>query len=149
MARAKPAKQIIKTADPIADSIADQAAEKAAEKALAPSPNPMTNLVLADIVLRGGSILLRHAVERTLLQAKYSKGKARAIVRGRSMTQTLLGTALARIAMRSVPGAIVIGGGLLAKSLYDRRQGQAAARADGKAAVDKQARKGAKDLSGA
>lgn len=120
-------------------------AKEAAAKAESASPNPMTNLVLADVVLRGGGRLLRHVVERTLLQAKYTPGKAKAIVKGRSMTQTLVGTALARVATRSVPGALVVGGGLLAKTLYDKRRGKAAARAEGKAAVDKQAEKGRED----
>ena len=120
-------------------------AKEAAAKAESASPNPMTNLVLADVALRGGGRLLRHLVERTLLQAKYTPGKAKAIVKGRSMTQTLVGTALARVATRSVPGALVVGGGLLAKTLYDKRRGKAAAKAEGKAAVDKQAEKGADD----
>ena len=57
------------------------------------------------------------------------------------MGQTLVGTALARIATRSVPGAIVIGGGLLAKTLYDRRRGKAAAKKGAKA-LDQQADRG-------
>jgi hypothetical protein len=39
-----------------------------------------------------------------------------------SLTRGLAGTAIARIATRSVPGAIVVGGGILAKALYDRRR---------------------------
>ena len=121
------------------------AARKAGEKAEEASPNPMTNLLLADIALRGGGRILRHVVERTLLSTQYPSGKAKAIVKGRSMTQTLVGTALARVATRSVPGALVVGGGLLAKTLFDRRRGKAAARAEGEAAVDKQAEKGGAD----
>ena len=124
-------------------------AKEVAAKAESASPNPMTNLVLADVALRGGGRLLRHLVERTLLQTKYTPGKAKAIVKGRSMSQTLIGTALARVATRSVPGALVVGGGLLAKTLYDKRRGKAAARAEGKAAVDKQAEKGRDDTPGA
>lgn len=120
-----------------------QAAQaEAADKTPSPSPNPMTNVILADLALRGGGRLLRHAVERALLGATYSKKQARNLVKGRGMTQTLVSTAIARIATRSVPGAILVGGGLLAKTLYDRRKGQAAARAEGAAAVAKQAEKG-------
>ena len=90
------------------------------------SPNPMTNLLLTDLVLRGGGQIMRHAVERSLLGTRYSKEKAKNIVKGRSMVQTILGTALARIATRSVPGAILVGGGVLAKTLYDRNRGRAA-----------------------
>ena len=120
-------------------------AKDAVAKADGPSPNPMTNLLLADLALRGGGQLLRHAVERTMLGAKFSPGKARNIVSGRSMFQTLLGTAVARIATRSVPGAILVGGGLLAKTLFDRREGKAAARAKGQQQIIQQAKRGAQD----
>ena len=69
--------------------------------------------------------------------------KAKDIVKGRSMAQTLIGTALARVATRSVPGAIVIGGGLLAKTLYDRSRARAAA-AEGTIAVEEQVEDGRK-----
>lgn len=121
---------------------AKDALDTAADKTPAPSPNPMTNLIIADLALRGGGRLLRHAVERTLLGTKYTKAQARDLVKGRSMAQTLVGTAITRIAMRSVPGALVVGGGLLAKTLYDRRKGKAAARAEGQADIAEQAKKG-------
>ena len=109
------------------------------------SPNPATNLLLTDLVLRTGGRVMRHAVERTLLGTKYSKGKAENIVKGRSMAQTLIGTTLARIATRSVPGAILVGGGVLAKTLYDRKKGKAAS-AEGATQVREQVAAGkAKD----
>lgn len=125
-------------------STAKGAASKAGQtvkNAKGPSPNPMTNLIIADIALRGGGRLLRGAVERVLLGAKYSPEKAKAIVKGRSMTQTLLGTAVARVATRSVPGALLIGGGLLAKTLFDRRKDAGAAKAEGEVQVAKQAKR--------
>ncbi|WP_309622050.1 hypothetical protein [Novosphingobium sp.] len=105
----------------------------------------MTNLIIADLALRGGGQLLRRAVERTLLGVTYSRADAKNLVKGRTMAQSLIGTAIARIATRSVPGAIVVGGGLLAKTLYDRRRGKGAARADGAKALAKQAEKGRED----
>ena len=119
-------------------------AEQALDQATGVSPNPMTNLVIADLVLRGGGQLLRHAVERNVLGIKFSKDKATNIIKGRSMAQTLIGTAIARIATRSVPGAILIGGGLLAKTLYDRRNGARAARQEGAAEIADQADAGKK-----
>lgn len=124
------------------------AADKAVVKADAvegPSPNPMTNLLIADLALRGGGQLLRHAVERTVLGAKFSPDKAKNVIAGRSMIQTLIGTAVARIATRSIPGAIVVGGGLLAKTLYDRRQDKRSERAKGERAIEAQAQRGAQD----
>lgn len=118
------------------------AADKAAdtlEKA-APSPNPMTNLILADIALRAGGALLKRGVETGILGRAVGAKKAAKVIKGRSLTQSLIGTAVARLATRSVPGAIVVGGGMLAKTLYDRRRGKAA-KADGHAALTEQAKK--------
>lgn len=109
-----------------------------------PSPNPMTNLIIADLVLRGGGRLLRGLVERNVLKTKYPPDTAKSIVSGRGMAQTLVSTAIARVATRSVPGAILVGGGLLAKALYDRRKG-AEAKEKGKQAVAKRVAKGSAD----
>ena len=105
-------------------------AEPAADAAKAPAPNPMSSMILADIALRGGEAVLRRAVETGLLGRVAGAAKAKRLIKGQTMTQTLVGTALARIATRSVPGAIVVGGGLLAKTLYDRRKGRRAAKAE-------------------
>ena len=135
MARRKTSK-IAKAADATKDTLG---------KVSGPSPNPMTNLILTDLLLRGGGQIMRHAVETSLLKTKYDKTKARKIIAGRSLTQTLVATAVARIATRSVPGMILVGGGTLAKLLYDRSRDKRAAQADGKAAIDKLAADGAKD----
>ena len=103
-----------------------------------PSPNPMTNLVLTDLLLRGGGQILRHAVEGALLTTKFDKKKAKKIITGRSMTQTLVSTAIARIATRSVPGMILVGGGAIAKLLYDRNQDKRTARRAGQKAIAEQ-----------
>lgn len=100
------------------------AADKATDAAAEPTPNPLTNMILADVVLRGSGALMRRAVEKGLLGRSVGKGKAEKIIKGRTMGQTLLGTAVARIATRSVPGALIVGGGLLAKALYDRKKGK-------------------------
>ena len=127
---------------------AGEAVRRTAQKAKAriedvppPSPNPMTNLLIADIALRGGGRLLRHVVEQAMLGTKYNPHTAKSLIKGRGMGQALLGTAVARVATRSVPGAILIGGGLLAKALYDRRKG-AEAEIKGKEALARRAAKG-------
>ena len=107
------------------------------------SPNPMTNLLLTDLVLRGGGQIMRHAVERAILGTRYPKEKAKNIVKGRSMVQTIVGTALARMATRSVPGAILVGGGIIAKTLYDRSKAEA--KAEGTRQVREQAAEGRKE----
>ena len=106
-----------------------------------PSPNAMTNLILADIVLRGGSQLLRRAAERTLVNEKHAPGKARDIVAGRTFGQFLVGAVLSRVATASVPGAVVVGGGMLVKTLYDRTRSRRASREDGEQDLQEQADK--------
>jgi hypothetical protein len=121
-----------------ASQSADKAEAHAPDKA-GPGRNPMTNLIIADIALRSGGRLLRHVVERTLLGVTYPPDKARRIVKGRGMVRTLVGTAVARVATRSVPGALLVGGGLLAKTLFDRSRKRGEAEAEGAKEVDEQA----------
>ena len=108
-----------------------------------PSPNPKTNLLLADIALRGGSTVIRRSLERGLLGAKYSPNKARQIIKGRSITEAVVGTVIAKLATRSIPGAIVVGGSMLAKALYDRRKGKLAER-EGEVVMEEMAKDGRK-----
>lgn len=120
------------------------AAKDAAGTVPSPSPNPMTNLILADIALRTGSLLLRRGVEKGLIASKLGPKKAGRLIEGRSMVQTLVGASIARLATRSVPGAIVVGGGLLAKTLYDRKRSRKAA-VDGEIAIQEQVERGKED----
>jgi hypothetical protein len=95
------------------------------------SPDPVTNLVIADIVLRGAAALARNGVERAMVGRGYTPEKGAAVLdQKRTLGQTLVSAALARVASRSVPGAIVVGGGMLAKTLYDRHQDQRTRRND-------------------
>lgn len=105
-----------------------------------PSENQATNFLLADIVIRAGSYIVRRGVEKRLLANRYGKQSAREIVRNKTLGQTLVSQALARIATRSTPGAIVVGCGALAKALFDRRRSRLAARIEGDRAMLEQAR---------
>ena len=124
---------------------AEDAMDQAPDLAIAaatPSPNPATNLLIADVALRGGGALLKRAVEAGLLGATAtSKRKAKDVVKGRSLGQSLVGTMIARVATRSVPGALIVGGGLLAKTLYDRKRARSS-KAEGHEKLDELARKG-------
>lgn len=127
-------------AAPVAAAARPKAKRRAAE-ITPPSPNPMTNLLIADVALRGGARVVRLMVERGLLRTKYPQDTAKSLVKGRSLTNTLIGAAAARLATRSVPGALVVGGGLLAKTLYERRKG-AKAQTDGNKKLAKRVAKG-------
>ena len=87
-----------------------------------PSTNPATNLIIANAIIRTGSILFRKAVEKRMLKDRYGKETAKSIVENQSMGSTLLSLGMSRIATKSSTGAIAVGGGMLAKTLYDRRQ---------------------------
>ncbi|MED5545028.1 MAG: hypothetical protein VYD90_07245 [Pseudomonadota bacterium] len=115
-----------------------------AARVLGPSPNPATNLAIADIALRATSLIARQAVERALLGRAYAPRKARQILRGRSMAQVLLHRSIAKVAMRSIPGALVVGGSLIAKTLYDRHKEHKAA-ASGAAKLAEMAEDGTQD----
>ncbi|RXZ66613.1 hypothetical protein ETX26_00680 [Pelagerythrobacter rhizovicinus] len=104
-----------------------------------PSPDPATNLLIHDILLRSGGRILRLGLEKGLLRNRYGKSAAREIVENRSMVQTLASYAVARVATRSVPGAIVVGGGIVAKALLDRRRSRRAAERAGDRKLRKRA----------
>ncbi len=109
-----------------------------------PSPNSATNLFIADIALRGGAAVARRAVEHALLGKAYAPRKATAILKGRSLGESLAHGLLARVALTSVPGAIVVVGGLAAKTLYDRSRARKA-KAKGAAQLEEMADDGVKD----
>jgi len=115
----------------------EQATQKVADTAKAavpslpddfsgPSPNPHTNLVIADVALRSSAVLARRAMERGLLGSRYAPQKARSILKGRTFSETLIHGMIARVAVSSIPGAIIVSGGLIAKTLYDRSKGRQA-----------------------
>ena len=114
-------------------------AEAAAESKapIGPDPiSPVTRTILAGIALRAGSTLLKRGVDRGILGAapevlksaakaagaKVADAAAKSPEHKRGIGTRLLTAAATRIATRSVPGAIVVGGALLAKTLHDRRK---------------------------
>lgn len=107
-----------------------------------PTPNPATNLLIHDVLLRSGGRMLRLGLEKSLLRNRYGKSTAKEIVHNRSIVETLASYAVARVATRSVPGAIVVGGGILAKVLLDRRRSRRAAQEEGDRKLHDKARRG-------
>jgi len=139
-------KSIERDASPEAAGGATDAAGKAVAKAtgesgnvLGPSTNPATNLIIQDIAMRAGGRLMRHTLEKGLLRGRYGGAGAKAIVENRSLIHTMLGSMLARYATRSVPGAVLIGGGLIAKTLFDRGTSKRNARRAGDKTLKKMA----------
>jgi hypothetical protein len=96
--------------------------------------SPAANLLLAEIVLRGTSIVTRRLLEKNMLKAKFGPETAHQTLAEKSALTALAAIAISRIGTSSLPGALLVGGGLVAKALYDRsekhrtRQAQIAAR---------------------
>lgn len=94
--------------------------ERAGKPALpGPSENPATNLLLADIVIRIGTSFLRTGVEKAFLKNRYPPDTASSIVDNRSALRTLGAVAVAKFARKSIPGAAIVGTGIVGKLLYD------------------------------
>jgi hypothetical protein len=86
-----------------------------------PLLNPVVGMIVADVALRAGQNLVRRSLERGLMKGQaIPTTKPGHVIRGRTLTETVVGTVLAEVARRSVPGAILVGGGLVAKTLRDR-----------------------------
>lgn len=85
-----------------------------------PSPDPVTNLVIADIVLRGAGSLLRRKLEKGLITGQLDGDKARRLIEGRGMVSSVALWSASKLATRSPAGLAVVAGGLAAKVLYDR-----------------------------
>ena len=104
-----------------------------------PSTNPSTNLIINDILLRSVGRLSRLTVEKALLGRRYGSQFARDAVENRSLLHTLAAYGVTKVATRSVPGAALVGGGLLLKTLFDRSQSRRSARRAGDRALREQA----------
>ena len=86
------------------------------------------NRLIAQIARKNGGKLLNTAID-TLLPV----GQDQPAARKKTLLGGIVGAVAVRVATRSVPGAIVVGGAMLAKRLYDRRQAKAAPKASEKA----------------
>jgi hypothetical protein len=84
------------------------------------------NRLLARIARQNGGKLLNTAID-TLLPVEAGKAGKTSLLGG------IVGAVAVRVATRSVPGAIVVGGAVLAKRLYDKRHAQDAGKAKPKA----------------
>ncbi|TRD11891.1 hypothetical protein FGU71_08500 [Erythrobacter insulae] len=94
---------------------------KRAQSLLPPSPNAATNLLIADIVVRGASSLFRKGVEKRVVEktAKDSE-QAQHLLDGRSIITTLALYGASKMATKSPVGLGLVAGGLVLKTLYDR-----------------------------
>ena len=101
-----------------------------------PSTNPATNMLIADIALRSAGRIVRNSMQKGMLRAGFDRDQAREIVDSRTMLSSLILYGASKVATRSVPGALLVGGGLLAKTLYDRGLSKREARRQGVEQMD-------------
>jgi len=109
---------------------------KGIETVPGPSPNAATNLMIAEIAVASAGRIARRSMEKGLLKAKFEREQAAAIVEGRGMTHTMITAAVARLATRSVPGALLVAGGLFAKVVFDRSVSRRKSRRRGEEAIE-------------
>lgn len=86
-----------------------------------PSPNAATNLLIADIVVRGASSLFRQNVKKQVAKASFEdKDAAENALDGKGILRTLGLYGASKLATRSPVGLGIVAGGLVLKTLYDR-----------------------------
>lgn len=92
---------------------------------------------LAGLAKKGGTRLARKTLGRRLRVAGVSANDIGDTLSGkRSLSGLALAAVATRLATRSVPGALVVGGGLVAKALFDRRKRRKAAARKAEPAAD-------------
>ncbi|TMM46696.1 hypothetical protein [Qipengyuania marisflavi] len=119
-----------------------RAGRKASDENTVPGPStdPSTNLIIHDIVLRSAGRLTRLTLEKGLLGRRYGTRFAKDVVENRSLLHTLAAYGVTKLATRSLPGAALVGGGLLVKTIFDRSKSKRAAKRDGNRVLREQAK---------
>lgn len=90
-------------------------------------------LIAANLAMKLGTSMLRGTVERAILRGRFGESAAERILKEKRVKGSGLASTAAKYATRSRPGALVVGAGLLAKTLFDKG-GERRARLSGKAA---------------
>jgi len=85
-----------------------------------PSPNPNTNLMITDIVVRGSGLFLRRKLKDRMLLEEYDPEQVTKFKDGKGLLRTVSLFGASRLASGSLPGLVLVAGGLAAKTIYDR-----------------------------
>jgi hypothetical protein len=94
-----------------------------------PKGHPLLRLLTADVALRAGSYVLRRAVRKGLVSGPILSRVADAVPDHKPSTSTRVLTAAASaVATRSVPGALLVGSGIIVHALYTRGKARRAER---------------------
>jgi len=77
---------------------------------------------ILDIALKETGIFARRTLDRRLARAGYSKKDVEQIVEREGFVKRFAAAAIARLATRSVPGALAVSGAIAAEALLGRRK---------------------------
>lgn len=77
--------------------------------------------LVVDVALREGSLLARRAVHHKLAGGSFKDIRNATLPRAGFVKRVTAAT-LARLAARSLPGTLMVAGGLVGKALFDRRR---------------------------
>jgi len=77
--------------------------------------------LIVDVALREGSLVARRMIHHKLAGGNFTDVKRAKMPRA-GFGKRVAAAALARLAARSVPGTLLVAGGLVAKALFDRRR---------------------------
>lgn len=78
--------------------------------------------VAQDLLLRSLGRVVRQSIQSGIIKRTQESDEAELLIESRSLVRTLATYGLTRVATKSVPGALLVGGGLVAKMLFDRSQ---------------------------
>ncbi len=87
--------------------------------------------VAQDILLRSFGKIVRRRIESGLLNRTRESDETKLLIESRSLVQAVATYGVARVATKSVPGAILVGSGLVMKMLFDRSQARRDAKRQG------------------
>jgi hypothetical protein len=111
------------------DATVVAAQASAATAATAAAMNPATRKMITDLALRGGAFLARKLIDKRLTGMQYTPKQASEILAGRGLAKAAATAAVTRLGFKSLPGSMLIGGVVLAKTLLDRKRARAAKKA--------------------
>ena len=74
------------------------------------------------LIAKGARYLGKKAAEKALVSSSTGRRITEEIVQNSALTNSIITYGITKIATKSVPGALLVSGGLIAKSLYDRSE---------------------------
>jgi len=112
-----------------ADATIAVAEATAATAVTAAALSPAARKFLIDITFRGGAFLARKLLGKRLSAMEYTPKQASQILSGRGLHKAVASAAVTRLGFKSLPKSLVVGGVVLAKTLYDRKRAKEAKKA--------------------